>query len=58
MICFLFIGWFLSMEMENAFFNKIQSLNDLQEIMSIENRFKYDPENKTTIGGVVVCIYI
>ena len=34
------------MEMENAFFNKIQSLNDLQEIMSMENRFKYDPENK------------
>ena len=46
------------MEMKNAFFNKIQSLNDLKEIMSIENRFEKDPENKTTIGGMVVCIYI
>ena len=46
------------MEMENRFFNKIPSLDDLQEITSFENSFKKDPENKTTIGGMVVCIYM
>ena len=54
----LFIGWFLSMEMKNAFFKKIPSLDDLSKIMALENRFEYDPDNKTTIGGVVVYIYI
>jgi hypothetical protein len=46
------------MEMKNAFFKKIPSLDDLSKIMALENRFEYDPDNKTTIGGVVVYIYI
>lgn len=48
----LLAGWFLSMKKEDAFLNRIKSLEDIPNMMDHKNRFK--DVNDKTLGIMVV----